>query len=243
MKYLFTLMLAALLGAGTMQAQVTVTCEGKEVKNGDNLIFYATEDEFGEAKTEAKPAAPYLTDPTITSETTPYKIKVEVTTSDNAKQSGLYWCGITGLCADIKGGFESRTADITSFLGLNMNLHGTFTKGIYKTMTADVAVKHGLQTLITFRETFIYDDPSGIGEAAGEAVGVTILSGRTLSYLLPGTQTADLTIYGTDGKLVRHTTLSGKRGTISLSDLQRGVYIYRLSQAGKVVKSDKVVLN
>lgn len=242
MKPLFTLMLAALLGAGAMQAQVTVTCEGKEVKDGDNLIFYAEEDDvFGGV--EAKPAAPYLTDPTITAATTPYKIKVEVTTSDNAKDKGLYWCGITGLCADIKGGYETREADITNFLGLNMNLHGTFSKGNYKTMTADVAVKHGLETLLSFRETFIYKKPTGIGEATDEAAVVTIVSGRALSYLLPGESAADLAVYGTDGKLVRRTALSGKRGTVSLSDLQRGVYIYRLSQAGKVVKSGKAVLN
>lgn len=48
MKKILSLLLLALIGVNIASAQVTATCNGKEVQDGDEIVFYAHADDFGE---------------------------------------------------------------------------------------------------------------------------------------------------------------------------------------------------
>ncbi len=238
MKKLFTLCCCALFGAAMAHAQLQVTCNGKEVAEGDVLTFYAAKDDFDEIS-----AGPAM-DPTFKNTTdADYDLTVTVKTSDNAKGGGLNWCGITMMCQDIVGGSETRTAKLkVKGFGLSMQLHGVFKEGDFKTYEATVTVYKGSEYLTSFKEVFIYDgeDPTGIENAeAGHRVNFT---NNALAYSFNTVAPRSLQVYAADGRLVRSAALSSAKGNLSLGDLPQGVYVYNLTENGKTVKSQKVVL-
>ena len=238
MKKLFTLCCCAIFGAAMAHAQLQVTCNGKEVAEGDVLTFYAAKDDFDEIS-----AGPAM-DPTFKNTSdSDYDITVTVKTSDNAKNGGLNWCGITMMCQDIVGGSETRTAKLkVKGFGLSMQLHGVFKEGDFKTYEATVTVNKGSEYLTSFKEVFIYDgeDPTGIENAeAGHRVNFT---NNALTYSFNTVAPRCLQVYAADGRLVRSAALSSAKGNLSLNDLPQGVYVYNLTENGKTVKSQKVVL-
>ncbi len=238
MKKLFTLCCCALFGAAMAHAQLQVTCNGKEVAEGDVLTFYAAKDDFDEIS-----AGPAM-DPTFKNTSdSDYDITVTVKTSDNAKNGGLNWCGITMMCQDIVGGSETRTAKLkVKGFGLSMQLHGVFKEGDFKTYEATVTVYKGSEYLTSFKEVFVYDgeDPTGIENAeAGHRVNFT---NNALTYSFNTVASRCLQVYAADGRLVRSAALSSAKGNLSLNDLPQGVYVYNLTENGKTVKSQKVVL-
>lgn len=46
MKKILSLLLLALIGVNIASAQVTATCNGKEVQDGDEIVFYAHADDL-----------------------------------------------------------------------------------------------------------------------------------------------------------------------------------------------------
>lgn len=247
MKKTLSLLLLAALGITGAQAQIKVTCEGKPVNNGDVLTFYAHEDEmFGTI--EAMPGSydedgenPYAFDPIITPDSYPYKLTVTVTTSDNAKTGGTYWCGITTTCAPILGGSETRSVELNG-LPANMNLHGQFTKDDYKTITCKAVVKNGLKQIFTFTEKFVYTDSPVTGLTETVAANALTLNGTTLSYGFPTEGARTIRLYSADGKLAKTLTTTAQRGSLSLSDLGAGVYVYAISEGHTTLKGGKLLL-
>lgn len=238
MKKLFTLCCCAIFGAAMAHAQLQVTCNGKEVAEGDVLTFYAAKDDFDEIS-----AGPAM-DPTFKNTSdSDYDLTVTVKTSDNAKGGGLNWCGITMMCQDIVGGSETRTGKLkVKGFPLSMQLHGVFKPNDFKTYEATVMVYKGSEYLTSFKEVFIYDgeDHTGIENAeAGHRVNFT---NNALAYSFNTVAPRCLQVYAADGRLVRSAALSSAKGNLSLGDLPQGVYVYNLTENGKTVKSQKVVL-
>lgn len=238
MKKLFTLCCCALFGAAMAHAQLQVTCNGKEVAEGEVLTFYAHEDDFGDMV-----AGPAM-DPTFKNTTdAAYDLTVKVTTSENAKNKCLNWCGITQMCQFIMGGSETRTAKLNpGGFGLPMQLHAKFEEGEFKTYEATVMVYKGSEYLTSFKEIFIYDgeDHTGIENAeAGHRVNFT---NNALAYSFNTVAPRSLQVYAADGRLVRSAALSSAKGSLNLNGLPQGVYVYNLTENGKTVKSQKVVL-
>lgn len=238
MKKLFTLCCCALFGAVMAHAQLKVTCNGKEVAEGEKLTFYAHEDDFGDivAGPEMDPSFKNTTD-------SDYDLTVTVKTSENANGGGLNWCGITMMCQDIVGGSETRTNTLkVKGFGLSMQLHAQFKPNEFKTYEATVTVYKGTEYLTSFKEIFVYDgeDHTGIENAeAGHRVNFT---NNALTYSFNTVAPRSLQVYAADGRLVRSAALSSAKGNLSLGDLPQGVYVYNLTENGKTVKSQKVVL-
>ena len=178
MKKFFTLCCCALFGSMLAQAQISITCDGVEVKEGDVLTFYAAEDDFGDYT-----AGP-LMDPNFKNTTDhAFDITVKVKTSDNAKNGGLNWCGITMQCQDIKGGSEERTGTLKpGGFGLNMQLHGVFQKDDFKTYEASVTVYKGMEYVSSFKEVFVYDGKDHTGISTAENVRRMTFDGQAVHY-------------------------------------------------------------
>lgn len=77
---------------------------------------------------------------------------------------------------------------------------------------------------------------AGVEELLGTGNEV-VLSGNTLYYDLAGA--SELNVYSLSGRVVLNKTVSGN-GNISLSNLPKGVYLYKLS--GKVNKAAKIII-
>ena len=238
MKKFFTLCCCALFGSMLAQAQISITCDGVEVKEGDVLTFYAAEDDFGDYT-----AGP-LMDPNFKNTTDQaFDITVKVKTSDNAKNGGLNWCGITMQCQDIKGGSEERTGTLKpGGFGLNMQLHGVFQKDNFKTYEASVTVYKGMEYVSSFKEVFVYDGKDHTGIDHVSASQPVCFDGQALRYSFDTEATRTLTLYGIDGKQVRTEVLSQGNGSVSLAGLKGGVYVYRRTENGRTLQGSKVVV-
>ena len=208
------------------------------MNDGDRLTFYAHEDDFGDMV-----AGPAM-DPTFKNTTdADFDLTVEVKTSDNAKNGGLNWCGITMMCQDIKGGYEKRTAKLkVKGFGLSMQLHGLFTAGKFDTYEAEVTVSKGSEKLLTFTEVFVYDGKDHTGISTAENVRRMTFDGQAVHYSFGSAAPRTLRVYGIDGQLVRSVALPSQRGSLDLNGLQRGIYVYSLVENGETVKSQKVVV-
>ncbi len=198
MKRIFILCCCALFGLLQGQAQISVTCNGVEVKEGDVLTFYAVEDDFGDY------VAGPLIDPTFKNTTDQaFDITVKVKTSSNAVKGGLNWCGITMTCQDIKGGSEERTGTLKpNGSGLSMQLRGMFVKDDFKKYEAMVTVYKGSQYYISFKEIFIYDgnereEPTFtiIDEGVAEYTKATASLKEEINYIRTFTHTGWQALY------------------------------------------------
>ena len=103
-------------------------------------------------------------------------------------------------------------------------------------------VYKGSEYLTSFKEVFVYDgeDHTGIENAeAGHRVNFT---NNALTYSFNTVAPRSLQVYAADGRLVRSAALSSAKGSLNLNGLPQGVYVYNLTENGKTVKSQKVVL-
>ena len=76
-------------------------------------------------------------------------------------------------------------------------------------------------------------------ESIGAALNSVKVNGRELIYDVNGT--SQLSLYSLSGKTVINKTVAGN-GAISLEGLAKGVYLYRLTNNGKSVKSAKIIV-
>lgn len=196
MKRIFTPFLLLAFGLTTAQAQVRITCDGRDVEEGDTLTFYAYEvaDEFGIYETpEAGPShAPLFIN---TSGAPIDDFTVSVTTSENCADQGIYWCGLTTRCEDVKGGAETRSITLPAKGVKTMDMHGRFTLKDYQTFTVDVAVSIAGVPYRSFTEVFVYDE--------AHATGVRAVNASTSS----GAKTTE--VYDLGGRRVSRTASPG----------------------------------
>lgn len=143
----------------------------------------------------------------------------------------VQYCGIDGQCQMIssEGVSKSATYSKGDIIPLEIDIASTKTM-----LTAPVEIKvkisDGVQTQ-NFTLNFVAES-AGISapEVAEAAVKV---SGRVLHYNVANAE--NLALYNISGRAVLNRTISGN-GTISLSGLPAGVYVYRLGrEAGKVI--------
>ena len=232
MKKILSLVCVALMGIASATAQIKVTCDGQEVKEGDVLTHYAVEDPE-EGSVVAGPAM----DPTYIAEAD-CNLKVTLT-----YESGFpgFWCGLNDMCQDVKGTTETRQISMKQGDMKFDILHVDFEQGDYKDWVVNVDVYANDKKVLTYYQNFVYADPStSIGSTTADA-GVKMV-GNNLVYSFASDAARSLKVYSVDGKLVKSVALSKLNGSVSLGGLQNGVYVYSLLENGKQAKGGKVVL-
>lgn len=222
MKKLFTLMVIALACVANMNAQVKVTCDGKEVStNNQVLTFYAAYNE-DEGTVVAGPAL----DPTITN-TSDESIDLLVTTrilEENANGLVFSWCGITKECHFMMEKKEKRSITLAPGAPARMALHAYFDKGDYKTVNANVTVSADGKIVASFVEQFVYDEANAVSQVKADNKGISI-SGSNLRYAFGSAAPRTISLYSTDGRLVKRVSTCAAKGSINLSGLQHGLYL------------------
>lgn len=243
MKRFFTSFFSLLLGIAAVQAQVRITCDGKDIQDGDTLTFYAYEiaDEFGMYDTpEAGPAhAPLFTN---TSGADIEQFAVSVKTSENCADAGIYWCGLTTTCADVKGGTETREITLPAQATKTMDMHGRFTLKDYQTFTVDVVVSIGGARYLSFCEVFVYDKEHATGIAPVSAQHSVHFAHGALHYDFPTAEPRRIAIYSAKGHCVESVAATTKSGVVNLGTLSKGTYIYIIKGAGRNMARGKFLV-
>ena len=250
MKKILSLLLLALIGVNIASAQVTATCNGKEVQDGDEIVFYAHADDFGEISINPKSQGKEILFRS-TDGTSKIAFKVNAQFPDEAiAKKAFTWC-IGTQCDEVEAN-DTRDVEVKSFLVTGLGLHSNaLTPGQYVDYPVQITVLKGMSTLFRFTLRFVNSEETlnkemshittGIGSTTVQAQSVKF-NGQALAYHFNGQAARQLNVYGTDGKLVKTAALTATDGQLSLAGLPKGVYVFHLTEGNATLQSGKVVL-
>lgn len=221
MKKLLALAALVLACTASMKAQVKVTCNGKEVATNEVVTFYADVDE-GDGSGEVLAREPMI----VNTGDEAVDLKVTVVIDRKLASENIFsWCGITGSCGEMSTFTETREAPLAPGQSTDMSLHANFKSGNYMTANANVTVMADDQYVTSFVLRYVYaDHPTGISQVKADNKGLQV-NGNTLSYAFGSAAPRTISLYATDGRLVKRAATTAANGTVSLAGLQRGLYL------------------
>lgn len=218
MKKLLALAALVLACTASMKAQVKVTCNGKEVATNEVVTFYADVDE-GDGSGEVLAREPMI----VNTGDEAVDLKVTVVIDRKLASENIFsWCGITGSCGEMSTLTETREAPLAPGQSTDMSLHANFKSGNYMTANANVTVMADNQYVTSF--VLRYAAPTGISQVKADNKGLQV-NGNTLSYAFGSAAPRTISLYATDGRLVKRAATTAANGTVSLAGLQRGLYL------------------
>ncbi len=225
MKKLFTsmLLMAAAVVASAQNFTVTAFDGAQTLKDGDVIECGYTIDEIR----EWNPKVEVLCNKNLT-----------LTVTANAPAGHkIMFCGITGICKMLDGTPETRSNVYPAGSKIDMQCDIKDMFGdveLVEPVDATLKITDGTET-VNITITFVPESQEELSISNVAAKGTAIsVQGRTL-YFNTDT-TADLTLYTISGQAAISRRISGQ-GSLNLSQLPAGVYIYR---AGK--KTGKLIL-
>lgn len=221
MKKLLALAALVLACTASMKAQVKVTCNGKEVATNEVVTFYADVDE-GDGSGEVSAREPMIVN--TGDEAVDLKVTVVLDDRKLASENIFSWCGITGSCGEMSTFTETREAPLAPGQSTDMSLHANFKSGNYMTANAHVTVMADNEYVTSFVLRYVYADPTGISQVKADNKGLQV-NGSTLSYAFGSAAPRTISLYATDGRLVKRAATTAANGTVSLAGLQRGLYL------------------
>lgn len=237
MKKIFTL-LFAFAAAFAAQAQIEVTTEdGKAVANGETVTIHAEEMDWGGGliMVEASPMAPYITNKSGA------EGELEVTVSTSMVDYPHFSLCFGGNCTALGGTTVTKTLTVANDQKEGLQLHATFTSKEYKTVNANVSLKFNGVEVSNFKMQFIYNDASaGIDNVSGDAAAVKPVAGG-LAYNFASPATRTVSFFAADGRRASATNVSGS-GVLSTANLNAGIYLYNVTEAGKVTAKGKIIV-
>lgn len=249
MKKILLLLFAALTAAPALHAQFKVYKDKglkEEVKEGDRLVYLGgTLDPDAHEVTMGELLAPYIVPDDPNDNTTPIEGTITITgTGDYTAK----WCGIDQSCITFKESLEKRgTVQALGPLGVKWQFAGLqlemlFPEGSYGKVTAKIELLSDGEHVITFYTYYDYNSTStGISQATGSQSGLRF-DGQALRYSFDTSAPRTVQLYSVDGREVKSAALTATSGTLSLGDLPKGVYVYRLTENGKHTASGKALL-
>lgn len=223
MKKIFTsmLLMVAAFAASAQNFTVTAFDGTRTLKDGDVIECGYEESLFG--GWDWDPAIEVLCNKSLT---------LSVTANAPAGNK-IQFCGITGSCAMLSGTPETRSNTYNEGDKVPMQLD-IMSGNIVYPVDATLKITDGTET-VNITITFCPESQEELSIADVAADGVKIaLKGRTLNY--NADSATDLTLYTISGQSAISRRISG-HGSLSLTNLPAGVYIYR---AGK--KTGKFIL-
>lgn len=222
MKKIFTsmLLMAAAVVASAQNFTVTAFDGTRTLKDGDVIECGYEEGLFG---LTWDPAIEVLCNKNLT-----------LTVTANAPAGNkIQFCGITGNCAMLSGTPETRSNAYSEGDKVPMQLD-IMSGNIVYPVDATLKITDGTETVnITVTFSPKAQEELSIADVAADGVKIA-LKGRTLNY--NADSATDLTLYTISGQSAISRRISG-HGSLSLTNLPAGVYIYR---AGK--KTGKFIL-
>ena len=222
MKKIFTsmLLMAAAVVASAQNFTVTAFDGTRTLKDGDVVECGYEDGLFGQTW---DPAIEVVCNKNLT-----------LTVTANAPAGNkIQFCGITGSCAMLAGTPVTRSNSYNEGdkVAMQLDINGGM---IIDPVDATLKITDGTETVnitVTFRPEA--QEELGIADVAADGINIAV-SGRTLNF--DTAAPANLTLYTISGQSAVSRRISG-HGSLSLTNLPSGVYIYR---AGK--KTGKFIL-
>lgn len=248
MKKILSLLLLAFIGVNVASAQVTATCNGQEVKDGDEIVYYAHADDFGEISINPENQGKDILFRSADGSKVAFKVNAQFPAEAIAKDL-FTWC-VGTQCSAPKVD-DTRDVTVNSILVTALGIHSNaLAVGQYVDYPVQITVRKGMTTLFRFTVRFVYsaetlnkemNHVTGIGSTTVQAQSVKF-NGQALVYHFNSNAARQLNVYGTDGKLVKTAALTAADGQLSLAGMPKGVYVFNLTEGNATLQSGKVVL-
>jgi hypothetical protein len=253
MKKFFTLCAALLSTAATFAQESTTFSfvhDGQVVTNGSTLNITSADYNAipaGDITFYSPQYNPHLYAKNNTNSEVTLVATIEAIVND---ENGVY-VGICagGDCFTLTATMQSTSKTTTLAPGATLDLE-IEAKGTATTQLSDVLAfenSHNSSTRVSLQVAGSTTDvttitlnmgkkyETGLAHVASSTSKVA-LHGRTLNYNFGSAAARTLRVYNVSGAAVMSQTLSGAQGTVSLTSLPAGIYIYKLGDAcGKVV--------
>lgn len=154
-----------------------------------------------------------------------------VTATANEPQV-VQFCGINGQCQMLKATETTKSGTYSAGNIIPLEIDIAATKAMLtEPVEVKLTISDGSETM-NLTLNFLTSEQSGISAPSVAEKSIKV-AGRTLHYTLSGME--NLTLYNISGRAVVNRNVNGT-GSISLSGLPAGVYVYRLGQeTGKVL--------
>lgn len=225
MKKIFTsLFLMATAMVATAQNFTVTAFEGtKTLKDGDVIECGYEESPYGFG---------YVWDPSIVV-TCNKSLTLTVTAdAEQPAEGAVQFCGITGNCARLTGTPETRSNTYQAGDKVDMQLD-IVGGNVVEPVNATLKITDGQET-VNITVTFVSEAQEELAISSVAAKGTQVsVSGRTLHFV--SDSAADITLYTISGQSALSRRLNGS-GSINLSNLPAGVYIYRAgNKTGKII--------
>lgn len=238
MRKFFTLLSLFFCGLAVQAQTLTFRHEGKEILNGSTVYSSKLDPESAKPELNMGPGLDFRTIkfiPEITlTGTTTAKIHIELNGDDKR------WavCSFGGC---VTGTLIQQEGTLTAGEVLDPEIHfensiGNYGEILTKTATISAWYDGNEASKVSFT-LIVSNDPLvlSVDDAKTAAEAVTV-SGKTLSYSFAKSAARTLSVYTLGGAQVLSQALEAAAGTVSLSALPAGVYVYRIS--GDAVPAD-----
>ena len=223
MKKIFTslFLMATALMATAQNFTVTAFDGTKTLKDGDVIECGYEEGLFG-----------YNWDPSIVV-TCNKNLTLTVTADAEMPAVGaVQFCGLTGQCQRLNGTPEVRTNAYNAGDKVPMQLD-IIGGNVVEPVNATLQITDGQET-VKITVTFVGESQEELAISSVAAKGLQVsVNGRSLNFI--SDNSAELTLYTISGQSAVSRRISGS-GSLNLSHLPAGVYIYRAgNKTGKII--------
>ena len=223
MKKIFTslFLMATALMASAQNFTVTAFDGTKTLKDGDVIECGYEEGLFG-----------YNWDPSIVV-TCNKNLTLTVTADAEMPAEGaVQFCGLTGQCQRLNGPPDVRTNAYNAGDKVPMQLD-IIGGNVVEPVNATLQITDGQET-VKITVTFVGEPQEELAISSVAAKGLQVsVNGRSLNFI--SDNSAELTLYTISGQSAVSRRISGS-GSLNLSHLPAGVYIYRAgNKTGKII--------
>lgn len=169
--------------------------------------------------------------------------KMFVDEANRAKIKGFQWCGLNGLCVNgdlTSGSITKQNVKMAAGKKDSQLADIIFEVGKYAEATAGITISTGVGLdRYTVYIRAVYSPVSGINEVSSSAK--LTFANNQLSYNFSKVAGYSINVYSVSGALVKSQNLS-QSGSLSLGDLQRGLYIAEVKANGKKIATRKCLV-
>ncbi len=223
MKKIFTsLFLMATALMATAQNFTVTAFEGtKTLKDGDVIECGFEEGLFG-----------YTWDPSIVVTCNKALTLTVTANAEKPAEGSVLFCGVTTQCQPLTGTPDTRSNyyQAGDKVPMQLDIQGG---NVVEPVNATLKITDGIET-VNITVTFVGQPQEELAISSVAAKGTQIrVNGRTLHFVADSA--ADMTLYTISGQSALSRRLNGT-GSINLSNLPAGVYIYRAgNKTGKII--------